>query len=293
MRSRGDLFGFRILPLLLAAAALWYARPAAAANPTACEIEGTCAVCGNGVCEPGETCSSCPEDCGACGPVCGNGICEAGETCSSCPADCGACPPPSVCGNSLCEAGETCSNCPVDCPCPPPPVCGNSLCEAGETCSNCPADCGPCPPPPPPPPPPKCNPPQVCKPVCGNGICEPGETCSSCAVDCGSCPGQPVCGDGVCDPTENCNFCPSDCCPGGGGEGAPCTSNSNCFGWGNFGCDRDTHTCCDVSDSTCNADPLTTSLPRSLPRDLMAATPRRSLPGWLLASNRLRCGRGR
>ena len=79
---------------------------------------------------------------GAPAPVCGNSSCETGESCSSCPGDCGACPP--VCGNSACEAGESCSSCPGDCgACPP--VCGNGSCETGETCSNCASDCGACP----------------------------------------------------------------------------------------------------------------------------------------------------
>ena len=58
-----------------------------------CEIccVGECQLCGNGVCDGPENCSTCPEDCGACQAVCGNGICEGGETCSSCPQDCGAC----------------------------------------------------------------------------------------------------------------------------------------------------------------------------------------------------------
>jgi hypothetical protein len=61
--------------------------------------------CGDGACDDGETCATCSEDCGSCGPdeagsrppmdsgsSCGNGSCDDGETCSTCPADCGNCP---------------------------------------------------------------------------------------------------------------------------------------------------------------------------------------------------------
>jgi alpha-galactosidase len=51
--------------------------------------------CGNGTCDPGETCWTCPADC-AC--ACGDGVCTHGEACFNCPADCdcatlGATPP--------------------------------------------------------------------------------------------------------------------------------------------------------------------------------------------------------
>jgi hypothetical protein len=57
-------------------------------------------------CEPCEVVPSCYNSCGHCEicigkptlppdcfpPVCGNGVCDPGETCSNCPADCGMCP---------------------------------------------------------------------------------------------------------------------------------------------------------------------------------------------------------
>ena len=48
--------------------------------------------------------------------VCGNGICEVGETVDNCPIDCRG----PVCGNRVCEIGETPDNCPIDCKPPGP-----------------------------------------------------------------------------------------------------------------------------------------------------------------------------
>ncbi len=104
-------------------------------------VNGQCIIsptCGNGTCDAdqGETCLSCPFDCGQC---CGNGKCEAqyGETCATCLADCGPC-----CGNGTCDPNynETCNTCPADCG----QCCGNGKCEAdyNENCATCPADCG-------------------------------------------------------------------------------------------------------------------------------------------------------
>ncbi len=115
--------------------------------------------CGNGICEAGEDCNTCPSDCvgGTSGAVCGNGLCEAGdgETCVTCPADCngrtGGKPAnrfccgfgdglsPEGCGDSRCtSSGFSCTETPVPggsfC-------CGLNGCEAGESCSNCALDC--------------------------------------------------------------------------------------------------------------------------------------------------------
>jgi cysteine-rich repeat protein len=49
--------------------------------------------CGDGSCNNGETCSTCPGDCGVCPPICPDGICNGVETCTTCSADCGACAP--------------------------------------------------------------------------------------------------------------------------------------------------------------------------------------------------------
>ncbi len=127
----------------------------------------------------GETCSTCPGDCGSC---CGNGVCEAakGETCSTCPGDCGSCPV-SVCNkNGVCDsaAGETCWN-------------GVSGCT----------DCGSC-----------------SSQYCGDGSCTTSkwgysEGCDTCAKDCGACNSGAFCGDGVCQAArgETAGTCARDC----------------------------------------------------------------------------------
>jgi hypothetical protein len=95
-------------------------------------------ICGNSMCETGETNASCPGDCPVTGPVCGNTVCETGEDNASCPGDCPVTGP--VCGNTVCETGETNASCPGDCP-PAGPVCGNTVCETGEDNASCPGDC--------------------------------------------------------------------------------------------------------------------------------------------------------
>ncbi len=204
---------------------------------------GACAPgCGDGTCEPGvENCLNCPPDCpcaagtscsaGMClGPTCGDGACEAGETCDSCPSDCGDCPV--GCGDGACEPLlEDCATCPVDCgPCGG--GCGDMVCAPViEDCGNCPGDCpcwmpgtrceagmcvlycgnGTCEPfved--------NCNCPVDCPPVCGNGMCDCAEDCITCPSECGSC--GPTCGDGSCDYPESCFSCAADCGP------APCS----------------------------------------------------------------------
>lgn len=62
-----------------------------------------CAACPNGSCEAGETCCTCPADCGGC---CGNGLCDCNETNQSCAADCAN---PDGCFPACNAATETCA----------------------------------------------------------------------------------------------------------------------------------------------------------------------------------------
>jgi hypothetical protein len=95
--------------------------------------------CGNGVCNSGETTTTCPADChGAMSTLtsCGNGECGGTEDSNNCPGDCG----PPNCGDLTCSTGETSSNCPDDCG---DAICGNSVCVSSvETAAECPQDCG-------------------------------------------------------------------------------------------------------------------------------------------------------
>jgi len=116
------------------------------------------AVCGNSICETGETCASCSSDCSCSAPFCGDNLCNGAETCSSCAGDCGAC---NSCGDGVCSGAETCSTCSSDCGSCGGAYCGDGTCNNGETSCTCNGDC-------------------------------PG-TCIGCAV-CGS----PLCGQATC-----------------------------------------------------------------------------------------------
>ncbi|HZF47733.1 MAG TPA: hypothetical protein VE093_03730 [Polyangiaceae bacterium] len=94
-------------------------------------------VCSDGTCAPGETCMSCPKDCGPC-VVCGDGKCDASETCTTCAGDCGPCP---LCGDGKCNASETCMTCAGDCgPCPGG-NCAHDICMEGAPLNP---NCDPC-----------------------------------------------------------------------------------------------------------------------------------------------------
>jgi len=190
--------------------------------------------CGDKRCNNGETCGSCPIDCGKCVvPIlCGDGTCSITENCLNCELDCGSCRNAVInCGDGFCGGGyENCVTCPLDCwsNCPVT-KCGNNLCE--EDCVTCPQDCG------------KCN-------GCGNLGCEVdlGETHVNCPNDC-------KCGDSVCDPSESCSSCAQDCgeCPAG------CTGNWNCGAWSSCFNDLEMRTCTDLNScgTTTNRPDLT------------------------------------
>ncbi len=221
--------------------------------------------CGNGACDEGESCYSCPSDCGDCN-LCGDTHCGAQEDCHSCPADCGAC---EGCGDGNCDMPEECYSCPMDCDyCPD---CGNGVCGEMENCFSCPQDCGECI---------KCgdgtcgasencnNCAEDCGECCGDGTCDgdAGEDCTTCPEDCGACAD---CGDGTCAETESCDSCPKDCgeCCGNGiceedkgescllcpkdctdccGDGV-CSEEENCDE-----CEEDCGECC--GDGDCSAE---------------------------------------
>jgi len=112
-------------------------------NPNYCK--DCCGYCGDGKCV-GYACQEdnktsqyyCPKQTGGdCGNVCGNKICEKGETPDDCAKDCIW----QKCGDGECtpdDGGP--ALCPEDCA----SVCGDCSCDGGEDYIKCPNDCGYC-----------------------------------------------------------------------------------------------------------------------------------------------------
>jgi len=96
-------------------------------------------ICGDGLCESGETSAGCSVDCNPCG----DGVCDAGigETPATCHTDCEG----PFCGDGTCNVGENALSCLQDCSFPPPkpdpgipsPSCKDVVIHVGEetTCS--------------------------------------------------------------------------------------------------------------------------------------------------------------
>jgi hypothetical protein len=149
--------------------------------------------CGNGICESGETCLTCPSDCvsgTSSGAVCGNGICEAGngEDCLSCAADCNGVTSGKPSNRFCCGDGDGQN----------PLVCSDSVCSTGGwSCTDVPVADG-----------------DFC---CGDSFCDSGEGCSNCALDCTG--GQEWCGDGI---DNDCNLA-VDCAD------SACSADSFCI----------------------------------------------------------------
>ncbi|GMV38701.1 MAG: hypothetical protein AMXMBFR64_04170 [Myxococcales bacterium] len=226
--------------------------------------------CGDGTCDTGETCETCPGDCGACpgtGDCCaakGTPACESTEiTNCVCAVDSYCC---ATAWDALCvqEAGTDCgAGCAVV------DQCGDGTCGAGEGCDDCPADCG------------VCDPGDCCTarttPGCGSAgiqscVCEADPFCCATAWDnlcvigakdtCGaSCEAPQGCGDGICGPTETCGTCPADCGPCGGdcclpGPGPGCADAviQSCVCAGDaFCCDTQWDDLCATAAKTCGA----------------------------------------
>jgi hypothetical protein len=158
-------------PCFLPSPGCWYSAETRPVDPNGCPIGCppiVCPPCGDGLCDPqiGESCSTCPVDCGVCQPYC------VPPDCAAPPDGCTYGPPvpvddrgcPTSCGTLSCS-----TVCPlIDCPAPP------------EGCRYIP--------------PPKDE--NGCPTGCGAIVCDPGRCSTVLGIDCP--PGF------VCTPDPNC-----------------------------------------------------------------------------------------
>jgi hypothetical protein len=91
-------------------------------------------VCGNDLCEQGETVHTCPQDCG--GPVCGNTIIEAGEECDDGNFGGLTCQNPYGFDGGILACSDDCEVITTGCFNDPVDPCGNGVIDAGEACDG-------------------------------------------------------------------------------------------------------------------------------------------------------------
>ena len=210
--------------------------------PTKSPSSAPSQACGDGVCDLGEDCSSCPGDCiqSTISPCNFNGICEVnlGENCQSCSSDCNGkqngnprnqycCGGDVDCTDSRCSAdGKSCSSTSSYC-------CGDNQCEGPEDSANCAVDCG-------------------SPATCGDGICDPSEDSCSCSSDCDAVAEN--CGDGIdndCDGLTDCDD--TDCTDDPICSAPPTSCNSNGICEPNLG--EDCLSCADDCNGKQNQKP--------------------------------------
>lgn len=158
-------------------------------------------LCGNGVCDSGENCSTCPTDCisGASGGTCGScfkGDCDGKCNTAKDGANCSDCWSSYCCGDGKCEGDETNENCGVDCSVT---TCGDGVCDYDESAATCPEDCP--------------SEPEICT----NGIDDDGDGVVDCFdTDCENDPGCATCAGfkDVCSSDSECcsNKCKNGVC---------------------------------------------------------------------------------
>jgi hypothetical protein len=166
----------------------------------------------DGVCESGEDCNNCPNDCisgTTSGASCGNGLCEAGdgEDCVSCPSDCNGVQKGKPNNRFCCGDGD--GQNPVGCS-------DDSRCTTGGfQCTETPVDAG-----------------AYC---CGDETCEGAEDSFSCELDCGA---PPYCGNDTIETGETCDGTDlgGETCNSQGCTGGTLACQVDCFDFDTSGC---------------------------------------------------------